>query len=217
MKKIHFLFVSFLFLVSSSLIAQKLANPNARFYNDKNFKYEFEVYPEYDKIDVKKGVEYFWYKSGVVQSSYFDYSGKLLHGSYERLSLDSNQLLEKGDFNLGVKKGDWKYWFPDGKLMRYESWKKGQLHGNYEEYDKTGSVTRSGTYKHGLKHGIWIDYDNKRKARYHKDKIVPLKKIPFWKKIFQKKKEKKNTPKTKKVKKDKKEKKEEKGKTKKNA
>ncbi len=189
MKKNNFLFISVLFLVCNFSVAQKLANPNARFYNDNNFKHEFEISTDESKVKLKKQVEYFWFKSGIVQSSFSDYSGKPLHGSYQRLTLDANQLVEKGNFEYGLKKGDWKYWFPNGKLKKHESWKKGKLHGLYEEYDQEGNISLRGTYKQGFKHGIWTNYVDKKQFRYQKNKLVPLKKMPFWKKIFAKKKD----------------------------
>lgn len=189
MKNFLFFFVSLLFLSSIDGFAQKLANPNIRFYNDVTYTYEFEIDSENKKVKPRKEVEYFWYSSGVVGSTYADFTGRLLNGTYEMLHNDSQQLVRKGAFKYGIKTGEWRYWFLNGNLDKIESWKKGLLHGKFEKYDQNGNLLIEGKYKYGFKHGIWIDYTKKKRTRYDKGKKVPLKKTPFWKNLFAKKKD----------------------------
>lgn len=181
-KNLQILFIGFYVFIFNHSEAQKLVNPNFRFYIDEEFKYEFEINNDQPKKKLKIDVEYFWFESGIIQSSFYDYAGKVLHGSYQKLTSNGYQLIEKGDFDYGIKKGHWKYWFPNGKLKKREYWKKGKLHGVYEEFDKKGIRIR-GTYRKGLKHGIWVDFIKKTQHRYHKGKIIS-KKLPFWKRFF---------------------------------
>lgn len=98
---------------------------------------------------------YYWYKSNQIFETKGDYSGDLLHGEFVRYSW-SNELLEKGMYDLGVKIGDWKQWYPDGKLKQIEQWRKGKLDGAFYEFDAEGKLVQKGKYCKGLKKGQWV-------------------------------------------------------------
>ncbi|MCD6365985.1 MAG: hypothetical protein J7L46_00445 [Bacteroidales bacterium] len=48
-----------------------------------------------------------------------------------------------------LKQGVWKYFYPDGKIMREENYLHGQLNGFYKEYDPRGKLVKMIKYVYG--------------------------------------------------------------------
>lgn len=88
---------------------------------------------------------YYWYKAQHVLQTQGGSSGSILHGGFESF-YTNKQLAKKGDFNRGLKNGQWMYWREDGTLSRSESWKKGNKAGFEKWYDENGDVYQ--TIKH---------------------------------------------------------------------
>ncbi len=188
MKKIFGIIILFVFFNCGYCFSQEKAYTSSKekIYKDANFIYEFQIRNKESNIKPKKEVSYFWYKSKTIHSSFFDYSGKLLHGDYVKLEKNTSQLLEKGTFKKGIKIGVWKTWYTTGVLKTNESWKDGFKHGTYEEYNKKGLLVQRGNYKKGLKKGRWKYPIQKKEVRYKNDIIITAKKRSFWRKIIPK-------------------------------
>lgn len=91
---------------------------------------------------------YFWYKTQHVLQTQGGASGILLHGEFESF-YTSKQLAKKGDFNRGLKNGEWLYWRENGTLCHSESWKKGKKIGWEKWYDELGNVLQTSKHKRG--------------------------------------------------------------------
>ena len=48
---------------------------------------------------------------------------------------DNGQLKISGVLDMGTKVSNWKYWLPNGGLLKVENYKKGILNGPFEKYD----------------------------------------------------------------------------------
>lgn len=105
-----------------------------------------------DNVKLNPRLDYFWSTNGILNHTQGNYSGKLLHGRFEKFDR-SNHLLEKGQFDRGLKTGTWQQWYESGKLSARYVWKKGVLSGKFEEYYPNGIVMRSGTFVNGKLHG----------------------------------------------------------------
>lgn len=100
---------------------------------------------------------YHWYKAQHMIVTQGGSSGVLLHGDFE--SFYSNKQLEsQGDFNRGLKNGEWLYWREDGTLICTESWKKGKKVGWEKWYDERGDVSQ--TMKHKGNYSIRENNDS---------------------------------------------------------
>ena len=172
MKKINLLICCMLFLFVAVLNAQ---NPNKRAFFDTNFQYEFEINPTNKKIKLRENEKYYWYKLHKIYTNFYDNSGKMLHGSYQKKKIKTLELLEKGTFYYGLKNDLWKKWYINGKLNKIENWKFGILHGRYTTYNENGEKLINGRYRNGKKDGIWIDFQSKDTVIYSKGNIKEIK------------------------------------------
>jgi uncharacterized protein len=120
------------------------------------------------------------YDSGrVVASGPID-SGDEQEGSWKEY-YENGQLKDSGTYQKGLKVGEWKYFFmdgkkfeagkydkngkqtgvwhwyyDDGKLRRESDFSKGQEDGDFVEYNDSGNVITKGQYEGGLKEGKWV-------------------------------------------------------------
>ncbi|MBC8756039.1 hypothetical protein H2O64_15280 [Kordia sp. YSTF-M3] len=168
--------------------------PQKRIINDQNFDYEFYISQE--KIKKPKSDRiYYWYRSGEIHQSTSAIGGDILVDNYQKF-YKTKQLAEKGNFNDGLKHGTWQNWFENGTLQQVKEWKKGIPHGKFALYTTDGNKIEEGRYKNGQKQGTWIDYIKKDTLHYSSGKIIPkkvkdtLKREPFLKRIFKRKKKK---------------------------
>jgi len=104
---------------------------------------------------------YHWYKAQHMIMTQGGSSGELLHGDFESF-YSNKQLAKQGDFNRGLKNGEWLYWRENGTLIHTETWKRGIKVGWEKWYDETGEVFQ--TTKHKFYGSI----------RENKDSIVEL-------------------------------------------
>jgi len=165
------------FLLLFSTLLFFACKPNAELLQKK--KIQTILYKE-DCVVVLKNVKpslnktYFWYKSNEIHQSKGGCSGDLLHGDYVRHYI-TNELAEKGNFSYGLKKGEWKSWFKNGKLKTIAHWKNGELSGKYFLHNDSGELLLKGKYSKGERSGKWIDYVKKDTIRYKKG-VVFIKK-----------------------------------------
>lgn len=185
MKKNNLLICCLLLLFYTVLNAQ---NPNKRGFFDTNFQYEFEINHANKKIKLREEKKYYWYKLNKIHTNFYDNSGKMLHGNYQKYKIRTLELVEKGTFYYGLKDGLWKKWYVNGRLKQKENWKKGVLHGKYITYNENGEKLIKGYYKNGKKDGIWIDFQKNDTIKYNNDIIKDVKlkskKIKSVKKFF---------------------------------
>ncbi len=72
---------------------------------------------------------------------------------------------EEGNYKDGEKDGEWKDYFPGGKIPAVTStYKNGKLDGPMREYTRRGEVTSEVNYKDGMKHGFLRTYDSRGKV-----------------------------------------------------
>lgn len=113
---------------------------------------------------------YYWFKSGEIHESVASSGGFVLHKQYSKY-YKSNQLIQQGEFNYGLKTGVWKTWYKNGNLKYKEHWKNGFKEGDFSTYDSLGQLMVQGAYKNNLKSGQWIDYI-KKDTTYHAKSLV---------------------------------------------
>lgn len=73
---------------------------------------------------IKNDRYYFWYMNNVIHSTQGGYNGQLLNGHYVSFYHDKN-LKEEGDFDRGLKVGQWKTWNAKGDLTSVTNWNDG--------------------------------------------------------------------------------------------
>ena len=73
----------------------------------------------------KNGKRYYWCEANRIHSTVGDYSGRLLNGVY--LAFDNEgELIEKGSFDRGLKKGAWVSWCRTGEVLYYVKHRNGK-------------------------------------------------------------------------------------------
>ena len=81
---------------------------------------------------IKNDRYYYWYFNKVIHSTQGGYTGTLLNGHYVAFYPDKN-LKEEGNFNRGLKDGEWKTWNRKGDLTAVTNWSDGaQLSDNQQ-------------------------------------------------------------------------------------
>jgi antitoxin component YwqK of YwqJK toxin-antitoxin module len=91
---------------------------------------------------------YFWYKSQCVISTQGSSSGVLLNGDFESF-YENKQLSSRGQFNKGLKEGQWLYWRKDGTLLKSEKWSNGVQLGTQINFDEQGRAKQTQILKRG--------------------------------------------------------------------
>ena len=110
---------------------------------------------------------------------YSDFDGVLLsHEHYENGLLEGTvinfypkgSVAEEIAYKAGLKHGDWKRFFTDGKLKLKATYLHDKLEGLMLVYHQNGFPEVSGMYKNNLKDGMWVYYDDQgivfKKERY---------------------------------------------------
>lgn len=98
---------------------------------------------------------YHWYSSNKTHINQGAYTGNLVHGEY--LELDAQgRMIVMGNFNYGLKNGQWLQWYPDGSLYQSACWKKGYLHGGFSSFNSSRAITFHGRYRAGKPRGSFF-------------------------------------------------------------
>jgi hypothetical protein len=153
----------------------KVTNSITKSYRDSTCVFHVAVIDENFRTDISK--RYFWYHQGELRTTQGNFTGKLLHGTYEKFDRDG-RLLEKGNFDNGLKSGQWVSWYSTGNIMRHYNWSSGQRTGKFQMYDPLGNRSVSGQFKHGQLDGNVYYYSNGaelRKEKYRGGKLVKAK------------------------------------------
>ncbi len=124
-----------------------------RIISDSDHTQEFYIKLEQPK-KFKTDRTYHWFRSGKIHTSVGDVGGQVLHETYVKFDVNRN-LLQKGDFDDGLKNGLWKTWATDGNLIKAIEYKQGILNGTHITYTEDGAKQQEGTYRNGLRAGVW--------------------------------------------------------------
>lgn len=71
---------------------------------------------------------------------------------------DGSKLLE-GDYENGLREGEWLSWFPDGSIWSKGYFSKGKRTGKSWIYHPNRQIYMKGTYEDGKKTGLWLVFD----------------------------------------------------------
>jgi len=152
--------------------------------------YDIECYVYVKKLEqYNKKKEYFWFKSGEIHNSFAAAGGLVLHDTYKKY-YKSKQLAEHGHFNYGLKNGEWRDWYENGKLKTVTNWSNGYKSGYHAEYNQDGSIEVLGSYRRNIKSNRWINYKTADTTYYKNDSIYSekpkTKTSKFFSKLFKK-------------------------------
>lgn len=158
MNKLILLFFSL--LVATSIFAQEmpesrtiaLSNPNGS-----SIRAQIAVEPKSPRI-ISQQLLYHCFIRDSIHQIQGGYEGHLLHGQYTLLTTERAPLI-KGQFSRGLKHGEWKSWYANGRLKQVERWRDGRLHGPYQQFDSRGQLLTSGKYRKGRLHGKQLQHD----------------------------------------------------------
>jgi len=103
-----------------------------------------KIVATYDKNGIPEGVRREYNKDGEVEKSYI-----FLHG----------RLIGEGIFtDAGLKEGNWKEYYPDGKLKSIGNYISDKKNGNWKYYYPSGQLEQMGVYNNSLTDSIWNWY-----------------------------------------------------------
>lgn len=71
---------------------------------------------------------------------------------------DGSRLLE-GNYENGLREGEWLSWYPDGSIWSKGYFSKGERDGKSWVYHPNGKMYMKGSYQHGKKIGLWLVFD----------------------------------------------------------
>ena len=89
----------------------------------------------------------------------------IVEGAYEddlRMgfwTIEVNGYIEKGEFLLGEKDGEWIHQYPDGTTQFKGEYSFGQPVGRHRSWHPNGAVKWDGSYENGTRHKKWRLYD----------------------------------------------------------
>lgn len=107
--------------------------------------------------DIQPDCNYFWFYNNTICHNLGGYSGKLLHGKYEVFD-KTKRMLCSGNFEHGLREGEWITWYNNGQIKDYLSYRKGKIHGIRKTYDSSGNLLSEIKYRNNLREGISYYY-----------------------------------------------------------
>jgi hypothetical protein len=139
--------------------------------------YRFYVTKPDMNLMASTDLTYFWYKPDTILQTHGGYDGFLLNGLYAVFFPNKN-LMEKGSFVNGLKVGEWRSWYPNGKLESVFHWKGGMRQGQFIVYSEKSDIIRSGSYKNDLLEGSVFEMssDNKLEKKEYKKGTIKVEK-----------------------------------------
>lgn len=144
----------FLLVLLSSLFYKD--DTQRKIINTPNYNYEFYVLVINEGASIDSNKMIYWYRSREIHNSFGAAGGNLLHGQYQKF-YKSSQLAEKGEFEFGLKDGEWNTWYESGLKKEVIDYKEGLRHGHYTSFDSNGKLLDKGLYRNGKKKGKWIE------------------------------------------------------------
>jgi hypothetical protein len=125
-------------------------------YKDSVIKFHVKLLD--DAISLDEAKRYYWFNEGDIKSTMGNFTGKLLHGKYEKFDRSGN-LIQKGSFRYGLKDGVWNGWSKEGSMMSSVVWYKGFREGDFKEYYESGQISKQGSFKKNKLHGTLLTFD----------------------------------------------------------
>ncbi len=133
------------------------------FFEDGTLRGEIEY-----KEDHGRYTEY--YHSGKVMAE-GPRSGARNVGKWRYYAEDGGTLQSEGDFVNGKKNGEWKLYFPSGKVSSSGQYKNDEPDGKWTYYFEDGTISSTGEFVEGKRNGYWntLSKDGKLKSEvtYH--------------------------------------------------
>lgn len=149
------------FLIPFVISAQ---DSSRRSYKEDLFQYEFQVLKTNKEVKAIKRIKLYWFDYSSIKETEYGYgaNGKVLNGYYNKYLIKNNQILESGTFNLGLKNGEWKEWYFNGKIKKIQFWENGIKNGSYKLYNERSKLLTQGEFYNGGKQGEWIHYNGNK-------------------------------------------------------
>jgi len=79
-------------------------------------------------------------------------------GHWRTFTEDGATLESEGDFANGKKNGEWKYYYPSGKVASVGTYENDEPVGNWMYYFEDGKVSSKGEFVGGKKNGYWSTF-----------------------------------------------------------
>lgn len=105
--------------------------------------YNFRVIKQ--SIPHPRQANYYWLGEGRLHFTYGGYTGKVVHGIFEKFNRQ-HDLLEKGEFQYGLREGKWVSWYPNGKWRAISHWTEGERSGTFREFYSNGALKTTGRH-----------------------------------------------------------------------
>jgi hypothetical protein len=118
------------------------------------------------KETLSRDKEYYWYTKGMINSNFGGFAGSLFHGEYKAFL--NNKLIEKGQFEKGLKSGTWISWYQTGKIKKICTWKSGKQKDKSQYFDENGVII--GTKNKGTKSILALFKKNQSNVKKVKQK-----------------------------------------------
>lgn len=138
-----------------------------------------EVLAQVQSGEADKKLTYYWYSNPTnkILHTTGGYDGKLLHGTFSSF-YGNNNLMEKGRFAKGLKKGEWVKWYSSGKINEVSCWRDGRKNGKYKLYNEQGELILTANFRNDQMHGTTTSYQGGKvlsTQKYKHGQLLPEK------------------------------------------
>ena len=135
-----------------------------------------------NELKTDRDKKYYWYAMNQIHCNQGSWSGNLLHGNYKAFDAQNN-LVQQGQFEMGLKTGIWLKWDKDGNVSEEMEWKKGYKSG-IAKYYEDGNLIKEVDYKDNVRHGKTIIFKHGEEEKVVKyrdgEQIIPKEKKEDW-------------------------------------
>jgi antitoxin component YwqK of YwqJK toxin-antitoxin module len=149
-KNLGIAFWFFILLFTDKVYSQKTSDIGTAYhriiFESNDTLFQFYVTNPGKQFKPKDDEEYYWYNSDTILKTFGGFQGKLLDGPFTK-NFPNRNLCVQEIYTLGLKNGESKTWYPDGKLMSVIQWVNGKKDGFFKEYDSVENLVRYGKYK----------------------------------------------------------------------
>jgi len=104
------------------------------------------------------GYMHTFYSNGNPKTAYFYVNG-YKHGPFVEHHVSGHKEVE-GQYEYGLKSGNWTHRYYTGQLFKVVSYNKDALHGLYTNYYDNEQIRVTGTYSNGFKDSTWTWFTN---------------------------------------------------------
>ncbi len=151
----------------------EVTNIITKSFGDSSYSFHVATLDHRSVPDFEK--KYYWFSQNELKSTQGNYTGKLLHGDFEKFDSQGN-LLEKGSFEYGLKDDIWLTWHRNGRVATTLKWDDGLRMGEFREFYSNGNLHRSGRYRNDKLHGTLEVFDEvgalTARQRYRNGKLL---------------------------------------------